>query len=161
MCVSIQTRSSQVASTESELSTLRITLPSVSLTSAFCGSSSAGKQLGLCVLWVFSSRLCFYLLVALRIYRVVMALSLWGDAERFFYLGYVALLSLPSLNLSSPRLSCVKKCWLLGFPVLSAVLITSKGKKMQCLRLTQNGGCFFLHDNSKTVTNFQCAYLHI
>lgn len=81
------------------------------------------------MVWVFSSRLCFYLLVALRVYRVVMVLSFWGDAERFFYLGCVALLSAPSLNLSSPRLSCVEKCWLLDFPVLSTVYLPVRERK--------------------------------
>lgn len=54
-----------------------------------------------------------------------------------------------SFSLSGPRLSCVEECWLLGFPVLSPVLFTSEGKKIQSLGLTQNWRCFFLHDNSK------------
>lgn len=54
-----------------------------------------------------------------------------------------------SFSLSSPWLSCVEECWLLGFPVISLVLFTIEGKKMQSLGLTQNWRCFFLHDNSK------------
>lgn len=129
MCISIQTRSSHVASTELELSTLCITLPSVSPTPAFAGSSSAGKQFGLCIVWVFSSRLCFYLLVALTVYRVVLVLPFWGDAERFFIWVKLLSCSPPTLNLSSPRLSCVEKCWLLGFPMLSTVLFINEGKR--------------------------------
>lgn len=59
--------------------------------------SSAGKQLGLCVVWVFSSSLCFYLLVFLSIYRVAMVLFFWVDAGRVFYLGYVSAWALASL----------------------------------------------------------------
>lgn len=43
-----------------------------------------------------------------------------------------------SFSLSSLRLRCVEECWLLGFPVLSLVLFTSEGKKMQSMGLTQN-----------------------
>lgn len=108
------------------------------------GSPNAGKQLGLSIVWVFSSSLCFYLLVFLSIYRVAMILSLWIDAWRVFYFGYVA----PWASVS-PVPGWAVECWLLGFPVLSPVLFTSEGKKMQFLGLTQNWRCFFLHDNSK------------
>lgn len=53
-------------------------------------STNAGKQLGLWMVWVFSSSLCFCLLVFLSICRVAMVLSLWVDAGWVFYLGYVA-----------------------------------------------------------------------
>lgn len=61
--------------------------------------------------------------------RVVVVLPFWGDAGRFLYLGYVMLLSPPGLNLSGHRLSLVEKCWLMGFPVLSAALFTNEGKE--------------------------------
>lgn len=124
--------------------------------------SNAGKQLGLCVVWVFSSSLCFYLLV-LSIYRVALVLSSGLMQGWLFCFWFFLVMLLPSFSLSSPRLWCVEECWLLGFPVLSLVLFTSEGKKMQSLGLTQNWRCFFLHDNSRgeTVTNLQCAYLHI
>lgn len=66
--------------------------------------------------------------------------------EFFWFFGLCCSLS---FSLSSPRLSCVEECWLLGFPVLSLVLFTSEGKKMQSLGLTQSWRCFFFHDNSK------------
>lgn len=107
-------------------------------------SSNAGKQLGLWVVWVFSSSLCFYLLVFLSIYGVAMVLSIWVGAGRVFLFGFCCSLS---ISLSSLKLSCVGDCWLLGFPVLCPVLVTSEGRKMQSLGLTQNWRCCFLHDN--------------
>lgn len=69
-------------------------------------SSNAGKQLGLCVAWVFSSSLCFYLLFS--IYRVAMVLSVWVDAGRvvlfLVYFGCV----FPELQ---PLQSQVEMCW--------------------------------------------------
>lgn len=109
-------------------------------------SSNAGKQLGLWMVWVFSSSLCFYLLVFLSIYRIAVVLSPWVDAGRVFLFG---LCCSGSFNLSSLRLSCVRECWLLNFPVLSLVLFSSEGRKMQSLGLTQNWRCYFLHDNRK------------
>lgn len=78
-------------------------------------SSSSGKQLGLCMVWVLSSRLCFYLLVALRIYRAVMVLSLRGDAGRVFL--WVMLLSK-----SQPFRSQVEQCWEVLAPGFSSAL---------------------------------------
>lgn len=72
-----------------------------------------------------------------------MALPFQGDAGMFSF----CLCCFPlSLDLSDPRQDSAKKCWPVDFPVLPAALFTSKRKKMGW---TQNGGCFFLHDNSK------------
>lgn len=110
-------------------------------------SSNAGKQLGLCMVWVFSSSLCFYLLVFLSICRVANGLVYLGWCrEGFFVFWFFWVMLLPELQ---PLQSQVELCWLLGFPVLSLVLFTSEGKKMHFLSLTQNWRCFFLHDNSK------------
>lgn len=93
VCIFIQTRSSpsrELASRELELSTSWIVLPQFPPHLPPPSSSNAGKQLGLCMVWVFSSSLCFSLLVFLSIYRIAMVLSLCVDAGKLFYLGCVA-----------------------------------------------------------------------
>lgn len=113
--------------------------------SASPSNSSAGKQLGLCMGWVFSSRLCFYLLVALRVYRVVTVLPFWGGAGRFF-LGCVA-----------PRVSTFP---VPGWAVLRSVgswvfqcslqfCLPMRERKCSAWVWPRTEGAFFLHDNSK------------
>lgn len=119
MCISIQTRSSHIASRESELSTLCITLPSVSPTSASPSSSSTRKQLGLCMVWVFSSRLCFYLLVALRVTELW-----WSCLSGLMQGGFLFRLccSLVPAPESQPFQSHVELCWEVLAPGFSSAL---------------------------------------